>query len=607
MSEQTTLPNINQRVSLDPYPDLTISQVALGGVGLASQHFYGGSRHSMNVANTGEHQLVVTDPEFGAGDGSEVVGSGIDREAALRDSLMRMRSLETVHTKALVHIEMAESSSVSFTSLAHYNPRMAPGSKAHPIPDHLEGLLTDNVRGDSTYVNTTSREGWQTEVRSILEGYLESDAAGRELVSSLKIASLDHLTPEQAVKLSTAFVQNVSKYSYGDLQAKGPTRADNANTPELLQEGINLKDDPHWEGNGVCRNIAANVKAVFEALKHTQSELSMLNNTYAVFGGGVEGAGYADKRQDGYSLSLEPSGHAWNTFVTIDSKGSAVATITDATWALGHDVTSAMEHLDRTEIRAVAQIAQLYERSERKADAFWGVSQYIDRLLRVTAVNTALTPKERDGLREYSTTEYLKAASQLEQIPEGYGISSALMGAVYRMRGKLEHREVATLFSLVKAGGLLEQERLKAVISGYDKDRDVRLPEWKSAENLVFSDNELQELAYEAIGADRVGRLAEESGAFRMRLRQQHPDALPPFDPHVRRADGKELSHIASQSGIQDRDPGAIMRRMKLSIKSLAGDPAVYEAIIAGRSDYDLALNYQTITSVLHGRRVALK
>jgi hypothetical protein len=580
-----------------------LSRAALEGVGVAAQHFYGADNHFVGKTALGEHRLLVAQSQQDGEPRNEAVGIGYDVETALHDSLKTMRSLETVRTKSLAHIEMTETSSVDFTSFAHYSPKVAPSLNAYPVPGHLEGLLADDRAGIATYDNTVEKVGWQTEVRGLLDGYIASDPAGRKLVEDLKVSSLDHLTPEQAVKLSAAFVQNVSKYTNDSLGRPDGSRADTLTTSELLREGMDRKSDPAWEGNGVCRNIASNVKAVFESLKQTQGELSMLNNTYAVYGGGSNGAGYADKRDDGHTISFNNSGHAWNTFVTVDSKGSAVATIIDATWALGKDADTAIEHLDRTDVRAASQIVELFNKSERKTEAFDGLTYYTDRLLRTSVANRRLSQVQRDNLRDYAVTEYLKAAQQVDTMPENYELPATVMTGAYRLRGQLERQEVETLFELDKAGDSWEQERIKSLITGYDKNRKVGVPGWMQAENLVFKDPELQELAYEAVGPERVAQLAETSGSFRMRLRQQHPGELPAFDSYARQADAQELSHIASRNGIHEKDPKGIVRSMTRSIKRLAGDDAVAEAIVAGRSEYDLATSFQAITMALRKRQ----
>lgn len=576
-----------------------IGRIGLSGVEVSAGHFYGSDEHFIGKTPGGEHRIIVGSASE-EGTKREAVGVGKDVESALRDSLDKMRTLETVRTRSLAHIEMTNTAFASFTSLEHYNPKVAPSPETYSIPDYLETTLTDSGNGNNTYRNTVEKDGWQTELRTVLADYLQNDPGGQQLVESLKIRSLNHLTPEQAVKLSAAFVQNVSRYTREDVASKGLTRADRSTAAELLREGVANKKDPNWKGNGVCRNVASNVKAVFEALKATQSELSMLNNTYAVYSAGADGAGYADSRADSFTFnSSDRSGHAWNTFVTIDKEGSAVATIIDATWALDKDSGSAIKHLDRTEVRAIGQIMQLFEKSEAKAEAFIGLTDYVQKLIRNTSVNSQLSESGREGIRENATTEYLRAAASLPEIPEDFNLPDAIVSSAYRSRSKLEHEEITTLFALDKASGGFEQERIKAVIAGYDGKRNVPLPGWKSAENLIFRDDELQSLALDAVGEQRVTQLSELSGAFRARLRELRPETLPPFNAYERPADAQELSHLASQNGIHDKNPKMIMRRFHSTLKRLTGDENVYEAIMAGRTDYDLAKNFGTIVKAL--------
>ena len=600
--EQNPAQSPNQQLS----ERATIMQPVLGRIGLSgievsAMHFYGGDEQLIGKTPEGEHRVIVgSAPEEGTAK-KEAVGVGKDVESALHDSLERMRTLETVRIRSLAHIEMTDTTFASFTTLEHYNPKVAPSKDTYPVPDYLETTLADSERGSNhTYRNTVEKEGWQTELRTVLADYLENNPGGQQLAAGLKIRSLSHLTPEQAVKLSAAFVQNVSRYSQEDVGTKDLTRADQSTTVELLREGIANKEDPEWKGNGVCRNVASNVKAVFEALKATQAELSMLNNTYAVYGAGGDGAGYADSRANAYSTKMgESSGHAWNTFVTIASEGSAVATIIDATWALGQDAGSAIEHLDRTEVRATGQLVQLFEKSTAKTEALWGLTEYVKRLIRNSAVNPQLSKSGREGVREYATTEYLRVAAQVSEIPEDFSLPDAIVSSAYRLRGKLEHEEIETLFALDKAGGGFERERIKAIVAGYDNKRAVLIPGWKSAENLIFTDTDLQALVYEAVGAERVSQLSEQSGGFRARLRELRPEALPPFNATERPADADELRYFAERSGVHDKNPKMIMKQLNNRLRKLVGDDAIYEAIVAGRSDYDLAKNFASITEAL--------
>ena len=597
--EKSRLANLNELPS-ERSAISAIGRIGLSGVELSAGHFYGSDEQFIGKTPEGEHRIIIGSALKEGGTEKEVVGVGKDVELALHDSLEKMRTLETVRTRSLAHIEMTDTSFASFTTLEHYSPKVAPSRETYPVPDYLETTLTDSGHGNHTYNNTVEKEGWQTELCTVLADYLQNDKGGRQLVESLKIRSLSHLTPEQAVKLSAAFVQNVSRYTQEDVGLKDLTRADRSTAVELLREGIANRNEPNWKGNGVCRNVASNVKAAFEALKATQTELSMLNNTYAVYGTGADGAGYADSRADQFSMSFaKRSGHAWNTFVTVDKEGSAVSTLIDATWALDKDAGSAIMHLDRTEVRAVGQLMQLFKKSEVKTEAFVGLTDYVQRLIRNTSVNRQLSESGREGIRENVTTEYLSAAAQLPEIPEDYNLPDAIVGSAYRSRGKLEHEEVATLFALDKASGGFEQERIKGVIVGYDSKRKVSIPGWKSAENLVFADDDLQALAYEAVGKQRVNQLSEQSGAFRARQREVRPVTLPSFNASERPADAQELSHFASKNGIYDKDPKKIMKRFHSSLKRLSSDDNVYGAIVAGRTDYDLAKNFGTIVEAL--------
>jgi hypothetical protein len=601
--EQNPLANPNQLPVEQSGAIPAIGRIGLSGVEVSAGHFYGSDEQFIGKTPDGEHRIIIGSASEDGSTKKEAVGVGEDVEAALHDSLEKMRTLETVRTRSLAHIEMTDTSFASFTTLEHYNPKVAPSRETYPVPDYLEAMLTDSGNGNHTYNNTVEKEGWQTELRTVLADYLQNDTGGQQLVESLKIRSLSHLTPEQAVKLSAAFVQNVSRYTKEDVGSKDLTRADQSTAAELLKEGVANRTDPNWKGNGVCRNVASNVKAVFEALKATQTELSMLNNTYAVYGAGADGAGYADSRADQFNTSFaERSGHAWNTFVTVDKEGSAVSTIIDATWALGKDAGSAIKHLDRTEVRAVGQLMQLFEKSQVKTEAFVGLTDYVQRLIRSTSVNRQLSESGREGIRENVMTEYLKAAAQLPEMPEDFNLPEAIVSSAYRSRGKLEHEEVATLFALDKASGGFEQERIKGVIAGYDSKRKVPIPGWKSAENLVFADDDLQALAYEAVGEQRVSQLSEQSGAFRARQRDVRPETLPAFNASERPADAQELSHFASQNGIHDKDPKSIMRQFNNRLKKLAGDDAVYDAIVAGRTDYDFAKNFSGIVKALRSK-----
>ena len=589
MTEQDdqTIQNPNRLVPIKPGTEdkHRLARQALLGMEMSAEHFYGDSaRHKDRPIINGATEATIED------------GMIRSDEEVLKDTLERMRSLETIRTRSLIDMKMSDSESVSFTAFEHYTPKVAPTSEVATIPTYLSEIMDDSQGGFDTYEKTIEQEGWQAELFGILEDYLNHDPSGKKLIEDLGVRSLKHLTPEQAVKLSAAFVQGVSKYSTDDMGK----RADQSTTMELLREGIAKCHDPEWAGNGVCRNVASNVKAVFEAIKSMQAELSMLGNTYCVYCTGKDGEGYADSRPNPHEYHESRSGHAWDTFVTVNPEGSSVMTIIDTTWAIEGGKESAIDSLDRTEVRAVAQVIELFKKSESKADAFVDLTRYIDKLVHHShLVNKANYPKGREAIREYATFEYLKVVSQMPEIPDSLSGIGSIMGCAYQMKGRLEPVEIIALFKLDKARDSIDQERLKSIIVGYDGKREVPLPAWKTAENLTFGDDELQELAYEAVGQERVLSHAENSGEFRARLRDLRPEDLPVFDAESRPADAAELGYFAEINYIQEKSPKRIMKIFHDRLKKLAGDPAIYEAIVHGRDDYDIARSFKDIAHLL--------
>ncbi len=568
----------------------------------AAASFRGGSAPFIGRTLNGEHRVIID---------RETVGSGVDVEAAVADTLNGMRSLETIRTKSLATIKITPTSSVSFTALEHYSPRIAPSTEAYPVPDSLKALHSNEVEGGyQTYQNTTRHEGWQSELRGIVEGYITNTPAGRKLAESLKLQSLSHLTPEQAVKLSTAVIQSVSKYSYADIakdRPAGPTRADNSTTMDLLREGIANVNKPDWQGNGVCRNFSANVAAVFESLKATQSELSMLRNTYAIMSRGSDGEGYMDARQNPHHISIKPEpGHAWTPFYTVDSSGSAVVTLVDSTWALGTDAESAIQAMDYTNERAALMISSLFEQSENKSEAFIGLTHYYQRLAQSTTVNSRLRPADKERVREFALTEYLKAASEVEDLSDTGSIPSVMMSTAYQMRQKLEKSEIEALYRIDTATDNTERERLSRIIQGYSQGDGVIFSPAHLADRLNFRDNDLQRLAFSAVGPERITQFADSNGRFRARLRDLDPSALPPFDARTNPADARELAELAEATNlnIRERDPNSIIRRVTQRIRRATdGNEALFNAVTVGRSEYDLVKHAGAIVRSLNGQK----
>ncbi len=581
-----------------PIPPLTgkgLGQIALHDLMISAGHFYGVDDVYFFAGPRG---ITVTTRKMSDGTHERSkIGEGYDKDGAVGVCLENMRSLEKINSRTRVFVEMTPKAKIGFTTLEHYAPKVAPGSEAHPVPAYLDVLFEDPFNGGHTYQNTIRRDGWQRELRSVVNEFTEYNPDGQRLLETLKIRSLSHLTPEQAVKLSAAFVQSVSKYSSEDVGVKELTTADRSTAIELLREGMANRGNKTWKGNGICRNVAANVKAVFEALKATQTDLSMLANTYAVFDAGLGGQGYLDARPNPSSIQRGPSrdGHAWNTFITIGSEGAAEVTIIDATWALEGDALSAMRHLDRTEVRSAGLMLDLFAKSEVKSKAFVSLTQYVAEVIDFRKADSQPSKSSRENFIEYVTTEYLKIAAGLSDLPDDFELPRAIMAAAFRMRGKLGHEEIETLYVLDAISGGFNNAILKDTIVGYDKNQQRPTPAWKLAENMIFRDDRLQALALDAVGNDRIKVHANESGRFRARVREVRADILPEFNPYDNPADARELSYLVSRHGIHAEDPSEIVKSLHAMIRECSTDDADYQQKIKGRTDYYLAKNLRSI------------
>ena len=243
---------------------------------------------------------------------------------------------------SILELKVGQNETIAFSDFDAYDPRVAPTNSLNDVSPLVEKhiMKRDSNRSGFTYDNTVEKKGWQRELFLFISSYCgEGDA----VVEKLGIKRLDALTPKQALELATWIVIDLTKYNREDVdRPTGTTEADQKTVIELLKEGrVNKKDRERWEkwqGNGVCRNFADALKAVFEALKASQTKFSQLNNTYVLREGGT---GYDPRRE---RQGIE---HAWNTFVTV-SKSGVDATVTDVTWAKRDFETKEIKKADHT-------------------------------------------------------------------------------------------------------------------------------------------------------------------------------------------------------------------------------------------------------------------
>lgn len=524
-------------------------------------------------------------------DGSnEVIAQGEGVYDSLSKTLEAMRTLETIDTTPIVRFAV-DGSRVSLTELGHYAPKVAPSLEAYSIPSHLDGVLKDDTSGADTYRHTAEQPDWEQELFAQVSEYVAQDESISRMAEELKVSSLSSLTPEQAVKLSLGIVQSVSKYSWLEGDGKrvaGGEREDNMTTMELLAEGVAQSGNPEWNGNGVCRNVASNVKAVFEALKANQTQLSMLRNTYAVYESGSEGYG-TRKRGDASSFSMNGSGHAWNTFVTVGKNGESSITTVDATWAMGRNADGSLKEPDYTSERMFETIADISDSAEDKNDIALAMSDYLNKLTRIVPGETSDAREQR---QQFALTEWLKVAPTLlaADMPS---VPAGVIGAAYRLGSKLDKSELQTLFNVQEAGWI---DNFDAILGKYI-DGKTHL---SGTDRFTVRDDDLQRAIYGKLGNDRVLEYAESSSEFRIRLRETQPDLLPEFNPANNPADKSELSSLFKDAGlfaVGNKYYGDVVRGRLL--QAAGGDQSVLDSVVGDMSDYDLLRQYRGVRTKL--------
>lgn len=567
----------------------TITAPTLGGKALLAdsiQSFYGATNAYLGRdINSGDIRSVIRKQ-----DGSnEVIANTSNVGDTLQETLEAMHSIEKAVTSPIMFVKI-DGKTTSFTELKHYNPRIAPTLEAYEVPQHLESILEDTGGGMKTYERTVAQEGWETALFEQVSTFLNSDGAGVKLMRDLDITSLNSLTPEQAVKLSLGIVQSVSKYSWiqeEGVYKPGGIQEDDMTTMELLAEGIDHHNETDWAGNGVCRNVASNVKALFESLKANQSDLSMLHNTYAVYSAAYGGETYGKRERDDntkFLLKKDPSGHAWNTFVTVDKSGGSNITIVDATWAMGSNVDGSLKEPDYTMERMFESATALVAEADDKVDAAWAMSDYLNKFTRGM-------PGESNQVREqkqqFALTEWLKIApilveAGIQSVPTG------AIGAAYRLGAKLDKSELQTLFTVHEAGWI---DTFDAILGKYIDGKSAM----STVQRLIVTNDNLQRAIYEKLGS-QAELYANQSTDFRIRLRELQTGVLPDFDPTNNVADKSELSSLMRDAGLfsmGDKYYGDVVRAGLL--KAADGRQDVITNLTTGMSDYDILRHYREI------------
>lgn len=540
---------------------------------------------------------------------NEVVGRGEDIEQALYDTFMAMRRLETVKTKPLMRMEIQKGVDVDFTNLEHYAPKVAPTTEAYSIPEHLQGLLDGNKLSRDTYNNTVEVEGWDAQLFAQVEQFTRTEQ-GAGIVQSLKINSLQTLTPEQAVKLTLSMVQGLSKYSRNERGEQDDLGADQVTTMELMEQGLTHSSDPSWSGNGVCRNIASNVKAVFEAIKMNQSSVNMLHNTYAGYTGSFED--FRSPKRWNAGAGSDPNqgmaGHAWNTFTTIDGRGDASTTVVDVTWSLQKSSKEAIKSMDYTLTRSARMARELFEKSDDKSKSFPDLNDYYRDFMN-DGFKKYRGTSEFDAMAQFVMKEYLDAANvainaepewALKQMPQA---PNYIQGAAYRLGDNLGKAEVGTLSKLSDVHAI---DNFDGILRNYVQGgKNTTMGVGNRAEQLTFADNELSQKVIGMIGVEKIKAYADASTVFRIQARRHSPDSLSPFDAENFN-DRRELAELARQNKLRlvGDNPSTIARMVDNGLlKAANGDRSLIARMTVGQDLYTLVQNYPQLTGTLSQTR----
>jgi len=534
--------------------------------------------------------------------------------------LSQRENEEKLTQKPLLEIQINENEKIAFSDINSFNPRIAPSKKLHEIPASIEQYLLNKEKltadvdhGASTYQETIKEKGWETKLFSFVSSYLKKE--GAEIAKELKIENLDALTPKQAVELATQIVVDLTKYKESDAQEQKErklnekpekTKADQNTVLHLLQEGLNKQNDPEWEGNGVCRNFASSVKAVFEAIKMNQTKFNHLQDTYCLYESGAET--FAPKRVRKNVLELSKTGHAWNTFVTISKKGAADAIIIDTTWAKRNLETKKIEGLDYTLTRmepVVHAIGQeLQGNTPDKEEQLKHIMSFYTLKMEKTGDTGGFVSPEEE--KQFYATRALELMTR-QGVPQG--LPKPFVEAIGREYLKIaddtDKTEIETIYKISQSNPDLD---FRNIFRNYLKDK--QLSDYH-ADSLIFRDDDLQKIVFEEIKPHKdFYNFLKESPKFRVRMRECLPQLFIDFSPTTKPEDMAELKHLVENQRmlnrykylIDPREPSeekikSFFKQVRQSLREI--NPQKYDESIVGLNDYQLIKQFNKINEEL--------
>lgn len=465
---------------------------------------------------------------------------------AARDHYLESRP-DHAPADQLLELKPSAQVDVIFSELDSFHPEVAPTAEVFDLPDEVRDYLEardKDARETDTYRHTIAEEGWERRLFGFVREYTRGE--GAPLLEELGISRLDALTPEQAVQLSTKLTMELHTYST-DRRHEKETAADRGTALDFLKNGRRGRRDPAWKGNGVCRNTASTVKAVFEALKASQTKLSRLTNTYALFESGFEN--YVPKGRDHSTTALGRIGHAWNSFATISRGGEVSTTIVDATWGrvnldsgkeMGADYTAArMETLTYALARGLTPESPDYEAQARTVMDFYsgrieqppGLPGSADvEEAKAYFARRVLSLIDRQGWQE------LASPGLTRQLTDVYG-------------ARIKHEDKSVIEKLWKLGRAHRDMPIRSMVRRFVRDKD---PRSNDIHKLTVADDGLQSEIFAGLlaaqGPERFLASLEDAPGLRARFREVAPERLPEFRPETDAADRKELRSMAHDS-----------------------------------------------------------
>jgi hypothetical protein len=433
-------------------------------------------------------------------------------------------SMENLEDEPLLELKIGNTE-ISFSNFDGFHPLTA--FEKTPIEPHsIISELLKNDKPSGTWKHTIEQENWQGRIFSFVKSFVASSEHMRKVIEADQIKDLSNLSPRQAIDITTHLVVLLTKYHQGYIQGH-ETEADNSTVMQLLAEGIKNRDNPDWQGNGVCRNFADTTKAVFESIKANQNRYSQLNNTYCVIRtGNADSYNPSFYGQGRFRGSDDNDRHAWNDFIQVSSEGGKanVASI-DITWARYDLDQQTVLGLDKTLKRLqmpVKMISEQLSDDEQSNAEIQKIISYYDLMIR--------NPKETPSGRVFYARQIMGMLMNRDIRAITNDKTSPLDSVAYvYLSGEAEEISQQELTSL-STFFPNNKNYTKMIVNAYfDKNEDYLLF-FPFGGMLVFKDNDILQ---EAINAklkklEKYEQMLQVNRAFRMRVKNMRTQIAAP-------------------------------------------------------------------------------